>query len=984
MQTPSRIIELVERFRRNYSAYSAASYKEARVRIEFIDPLFRELGWDVSNEQGLAEDYKDVVYEESLRIGDVAKAPDYSFRIGGTRKFFVEAKRPSVEVATALQPAYQLRRYAWSAKLPLSILTDFEEFAVYDCRLRPSKADRPTKARILLFDYSEYPERWPEIEAIFSRDAMLKGSFDSFVETAKTMRGTTEVDSAFLNDIEHWRDHLARNLALRNPELNEEQLNFAVHQTLDRIVFLRICEDRGIEPYGNLRSASSGAQAYSELFRLFRMADDKFNSGLFHFRKEEGRPTSSIDTITPRITLDDAALQLIVRDLYYPDSPYEFSVFPAEILGQVYEQFLGKVIRLTPSHRAVVEEKPEVKRAGGVYYTPAHVVNYIVSRSLGPLLPEPSAKAKPPKITILDPACGSGSFLLGAYQLLLDWHKRLYISNSPEQWAKGKAPKLRLLPNGEWGLTTLERKRILLASIYGVDIDPQAVEVTKLSLLLKVLEGENDTSIARQMSFLQDRVLPDLANNIKCGNSLISPDVYALVQLPQMTDRESSALRPFDWDAEFPSVIGPGGFDVVIGNPPYDVMEKQRGAASWPHAALAEYVKVTSSYGPALGGKLNLFRFFFVRSLQLIRKGGRFGMILPLALLADITSSKARHHLLQSFSDLQADCFPQKDNPRKRIFFGAKLSTVVITGKATPGVTRPRARINVRVFPANSFNDPAKSNSVTLADTELLDPKTRPIPLIDAPEWKVCKRIHKHPREAHLGTVSDYEVTRGEINQTIYREYITTDARKVTLVKGVEIGPYVKRETLSQGQRQWFDEASFLASNPPRPVVAVRRIATQRITGVDERLRVVATMIEPKAYFADSTNSIARTSSASHSLEYLLGFLNSSLVQWRFKITSTNNNVGTNELQSLPFPLIDFANSADSQIHDEIAHLVSRMLDLNDPSKTQGRTPASARAGTIKATLDQIDILICGLFDLDARDIDLITSSLRKGHTLVQ
>jgi type I restriction-modification system DNA methylase subunit len=178
----------------------------------------------------------------------------------------------------------------------------------------------------------------------------------------------------------------------------------------------------------------------------------------------------------------------ILKRLYYPDSPYEFSVLPADILGQVYEQFLGKVIRLTAGHRAVVEDKPEVKKAGGVYYTPTYIVDYIVKHTVGRLL-EGKTPKQAASLRILDPACGSGSFLIGAFQYLLDWHRDWYVADAPGS-AKKHAKALYQGRGGEWCLTTAEKKRILLKSIYGVDIDAQAVETTKLSLLLKVLEGE--------------------------------------------------------------------------------------------------------------------------------------------------------------------------------------------------------------------------------------------------------------------------------------------------------------------------------------------------------------------------------------------------------------------------------------------------------------------------------------------------------------
>mgnify|MGYP001792822537 CR=1 FL=1 len=221
--------------------------------------------------------------------------------------------------------------------------------------------------------------------------------------------------------------------------------------------------------------------------------------------------------MTLGLTIDDKLLKQLLKGLYYPDSPYEFSVLPADILGQVYEQFLGKVIRLTAGHRAVIEDKPEVKKAGGVYYTPTYIVEYIVKNTVGKLL-EGSTPTKVARLRILDPACGSGSFLIGAYDYLMDWHRDWYTENDRDKWARGKEPRLYQGPAGDWRLTTSEKKRILLNNIHGVDIDAQAVEVTKLSLLLKVLEEESQESMNAQLKFFHERALPDLSRNIKCGN----------------------------------------------------------------------------------------------------------------------------------------------------------------------------------------------------------------------------------------------------------------------------------------------------------------------------------------------------------------------------------------------------------------------------------------------------------------------------------
>ena len=633
LAAPKEIVDLVKRFESNLESYKSGHYNETQVRREFVDPFFKALGWDTDNEQGFAEAYKDVIHEDAVKVGTTTKAPDYSFRIGGQRKFFLEAKKPSVDIKDDIHPAFQLRRYAWTMKLPLSILTDFEEFAVYDCSVKPDKMDKASNARILYLNYKDYLTRWDEIADIFSKNAVMKGSFDRFAADKKSKRGTTAVDVVFLEEIAGWREILARNIALRNTELSTKDLNYAVQAIVDRIVFLRICEDRGIERSMRLQDLLNGERVYPRLCEFFRRADERYNSGIFHFEKEPGR--ESPDTLTLSLNIDDKPLKEIIKRLYYPDSPYEFSVLPAEILGQVYEQFLGKVIRLTEGHHAVVEDKPEVKKAGGVKYTPAYIVDYIVKNTLGPTL-----KGKTPPevvpISVLDPACGSGSFLIVAYQYLMDLHRDWYTQNLVPLLQNGLMPSSpeirRVIPvvetgkkgrkkdielpifqgrGGEWRLTTAERKRILLNNIYGVDIDRQAVEVTKLSLLLKVLEGENDETISKQLKLFQERALPDLGNNIKCGNSLIGWDI--LTDNSGLTKEEIDRINPFDWEKEFPDVFKRGGFDTVVGNPPYIRIQTMK---EWVPLEVERY---KLKYSSASKGNYDIYVIFVEKGLSLLR-----------------------------------------------------------------------------------------------------------------------------------------------------------------------------------------------------------------------------------------------------------------------------------------------------------------------------------------------------------------------------
>ena len=388
----------------------------------------------------------------------------------------------------------------------MSILTDFEELGVYDCTRRPRPSDKASRARINQFRCEEYPDRWRELWDIFSREAVWSGAFDQYA-ASKRKRGTSEVDVEFLKEIDGWREAIARSLALRNADLSPEDLNAAVQLTIDRVVFLRMAEDRGLEPYEQLLKLSERPDIYRRfIHELCRRADQKYNAGLFHFEKEEGL-SEAPDRVTPRLSIDDKVLKPILQGLYFAHgSPYHFGVLPVEILGTIYERFLGKVIRLTVGHQAKVEEKPEVRKAGGVYYTPAYIVDYIVRETVGRRIegrsPAQLAGVKEtPRFRVLDMACGSGSFLLAPTGIF--W--TIASNGTPRTNRKRKrGPSARTLRNDHWRLTIEEKKRILTTHIFGVDIDPQAVEVTKLSLLLKVLEGENEQTMDQQLRLFHE------------------------------------------------------------------------------------------------------------------------------------------------------------------------------------------------------------------------------------------------------------------------------------------------------------------------------------------------------------------------------------------------------------------------------------------------------------------------------------------------
>lgn len=987
---------LVERFTSHLDTYQQSTYNETQTRREFIDPFFIALGWDVTNEQGYAEAYKDVVHEEALKIGRATKAPDYSFRIGGVRKFFLEAKKPSVKLKDNAEAAFQVRRYGWSAKLPLSILTNFAEFAVYDCRIKPNQTDNAAHARIFYVTYTDYLARWEELNGIFSREAILKGAFDKYIDSKTHKKGTAEVDTAFLAEIERWRESLARNIALRNSHLTPRQLNFAVQQTIDRIIFLRICEDRGIEDYGRLLALQNGHQIYARLFQLFRDADERYNSGLFHFKTETGRENP--DTLTSSLVIDDKVLKEILTNLYYPDSPYEFSVLPADILGQVYEQFLGKVIRLTPTHRAVVEEKPEVKKAGGVYYTPTYIVDYIVKQTVGKLL-ENRTINQVSQLKILDPACGSGSFLLGAYQFLLDWHQESYQKN-PSKWAKGKNPRLYQISGGTWQLTLSERKRILLNNLYGVDIDPQAVEVTKLSLLLKVLE--NEQNLFPQLSLWKERVLPDLDNNIKCGNSLVSTDFYQGQQLDLLDEETLYRINAFDWRTEFHEIMKAGGFDAVIGNPPY---VRQELLGEWK----SYFIKHYRTYH----GVADLYVYFIEKGLSLLCQHGRFEIIVANKWIRANYGKPLRQWLKQQhlteitdFGDLpvfqKATTYPcilgiQKSTPQ---------TSFPVTQVKTLDFSDLKTYTAEKSYPVQQTS--LEDNGWTLVDenTQALLDKLRQlgVPLNEYVNGKIYRGILTGLNEAFV------------IDAQTRDKLIAEDAKSEELIKPFLLGRDVKRYqplikehylifipkgwtnlNLKTSKNAWawltHHYPSIAAHFKPYSEKAQKRYdkgeywwelrACDYYKEFEKPKIIIPAIVQKASYTFDELSfySNDKTSIIATDDLYLLGLLNSQVLDFVLHSMASTKQGGYFEykpmyVQQLPIRKIDFNNPTEYASHDKIVQLVEQMLTLNKQlAKASVPQTKTVLKRQIEATNRQIDELVYQLYGLTGEEIDIVEKS---------
>jgi len=1002
-QGQEEIVKLCHYFATNQKAFFAPGIKEAHVRQSLIDPFFEALGWDVRNTTMIAPQYREVVPEDSLEIEGHQKAPDYTFRVGTLPKFYAEAKKCGININADPGPAYQLRRYGWSAKVALSILTDFEELAVYDCSLRPRQSDKAGYGRIQYFRNEEYPDRWKEIWEIFSREAVWSGAFDKF-SASKRKRGTSEVDSEFLKEIEGWRDSLARNIALRNQFLGPDDLNKVVHHTIDRIIFLRMAEDRGVEPYGQLLKLCEQPKIYSRFMsKLCRMADEKYNSGLFHFHKEDGI-SESPDLLSPKFSIDDKVFKPILQSLYFEHgSPYHFGVLPVEILGTVYERFLGKIIRLTPEHRAKVEEKPEVRKAGGVYYTPAYIVDYIVKNTVGKLIkgksPAQLAGGKNGQpLRILDMACGSGSFLLGSFQCLLYHCQKWYEEHKPEKFKK----KIYKNRKGEWQLTIAEKKRILTTHVFGVDVDPQAVEVSKLSLLLKVMEGETDETVGQTRVLFHERALPNLSANIKCGNSLIGPNYFSgrLISDPE----EMKRVNPFNWKCEFPEAMKTGGFDCVLGNPPYVRQE-----------AIGEFKKYFQENYEVYNGVADLYSYFIERGVSLLNDEGIFSYIVSNKWIRANYGEPLRKWL-------------KKQHIEEIIDFGDL--PVFQTATTYPCILRiskkkPKTHFNVsRVKELNflSLYDYVKGCqyqvnqlSLDVKGWSLADSKTQAllakisakgIPLGEYVQGKIYYGIKTGLNEAFV------------IDEAMKKRLIKEDPKNAELIKPFLAGRDIKRyESPESDKYLIFTRHGVNINNYPAIKQHLlqfkerllpkpkdwkgtkwkgRKPGAYQWYEIQDTINYYKEFEKPKIFWPEIAGNARFTLDkccyyANNKVYiipvcnfYLLGLLNSALLRLFIHNVCTDLkgnsfNFSAIFVERTPIIATDFTDFGSKTFHDKIANLVESMLNLHKKKAgVQSERDIKLIQRQINVTDHEIDQLVYKLYGLTDNEIKIVEKSLNK------
>lgn len=667
--------DLVSKFDKGKAFYKSTDYKEANLEDDFLKPFLKALNWNISNEGIHRAADREVIVQAKGRDG---KEPDYLLQLDQRPCFYIEAKHPRFKLHHEVSYMWQAYSYAYSTqsssdrkKVDFSLLTDFEEFRFFDCTF---KADLKNVNNFVSVDwlYTDYIDKFADLWDLFEKEQVRKGSLKSlYLNEKKIKANRIPPDKAFLDDLDNekdgWRVRLAKDIKKYNAKLTAEYITTAVQLILDRLIFLKVLSDREIEndflrkmieTLDNAALKADESYIAETLKELLAKLNETYNGSIFSPRAE-----------LENLSIGNKTLLGIVKELSPENSRYNFKQIPVEILGTIYERFLGKVVTAS-DQRVKIEYKPEVRKAGGVYYTPQYIVDYIVEKTVGEQLKHCKSIEDLLKLKICDPACGSGSFLLGAYDRLIQWALRFLGGGNSETAAKRleKAHNREyatITNSGEVKLTAKLKRLILTSCIYGVDIDEQAVEVAKVSLSLKALENATHDDLREEMFSTKEKVLPSLEENIRCGNSLVGKDIYEL--FPNRPDskaakgktsktttqgslpfgesswqHELEKLKPFDWPTAFPQVFRQEGFDAVIGNPPY-VHQRDNLIED----ASIPYVKskyLSSNF------RQNTYTLFVEKSLTLLAQDGIFSFIIPNYFLSTENDEQFREFLFTKYN----------------------------------------------------------------------------------------------------------------------------------------------------------------------------------------------------------------------------------------------------------------------------------------------------------------------------------------------
>jgi len=853
------------------------SKEEEMTKKDLIRPLFeRVLGWNFE---------EDVTAEEKISKGWV----DYGFRINGVPKFFLEAKalREDLDNQKFFEQAVN---YAYYKRCPWAVLTNFQTIKILNAEW---ETPNYYQSRFMTISCNEFLDKFDDLW-LLSKESFEQGLLDKLAEKYGKKTKKASVDKQLLNDFTKFRDMLSKNITKLNQskKLTQAELDESIQRILDRLIFIRNCEDRGLEEK-KLWEARNETKVWKKLKEVFAYYDKHYDSKLFTFDLTDPTKVHLCDTLD----IDDSVMREIIECLYRTKDKsisYDFSIIDADVLGTVYEQYLSHILKKTEK-RATLTENHAHKKEQGIYYTPIYIVDYIVRNALGELLKDKKVNVE--KIRVLDPACGSGSFLIKAFDVL------------DEHYRKNDKDYSQTQLDSKTGTTFTRKVKILQDNIFGVDLDKQAVEIAQLNLLLKIAE--------------KGHRLPLLEQNIKCGNSLID-------------DEKIAGDKAFKWDEKFKEIMKEGGFDVVIGNPPY--------GAEFSNAE-KDFLK--SKYREDKTG--NSASFFILRGLELVKENGYFAYIVPKQLTYISSWQYIRRNLLdtnlvriidvsEAFQDVELEqivFITKKEKASERVVVGFSNNAKI-----------EESNSNRKYFTNERFPLWINDQNYSIFNKILSD--STPLGKFADVNWggPVARYLSKMKTEDSIPCVRGREIRRYSVSPEYFIK--TKDIVSTYYVKGEKL--IFQRIVSRCGSR----------------IIANYRVA-----------RIVGTYCNDD-FYADKTVTLIWNSEIS--LKYLLGLLNSKLISWFAHRYLWNRSQLTMEFMysyARDFPI---RASIEENQKNQMEYLVDKMLSFNEQLVVLSGKGTDERVRIeeeIRKTDSEIDELVYKIYGITENEKRIIEDSLK-------
>jgi len=864
--------KLIEKYDNVVKENRVNIYNEEMTKKDFILPLFRNLGWDTENST-------EVTAEEKIS----KKRVDYGFRINGIPKFMLEAKKLKGDIINT-KYVEQAIDYSWNKGCTWAVLTNFESIIIFNAEW---KGESLWHNRYKTIESKEFLQRFDELW-LLSRESFEQNLIDIEAEKVGKKVKRISVDKQLLSDFTRFRELLSKNIIKLNQKksLSELELDESVQRVLDRLIFIRNCEDRELEPrilISNYREWSSRGkgQLIRSLRETFLSFDKQYNSKIF------------AEHLCDDLDIDNDVLQEIIEGLYYTKDKsisYDFSVIDADVLGTVYEQYLSHILKKTEK-RATLTENHIHRKEQGIYYTPSYIVNYIVKNTLGTYINKNNFE----KIKILDPACGSGSFLIKAYDLLNE-----YYSKNDKDYHQAEL-------DFKTDVIFPKKSKILQNNIFGVDLDKQAVEIAQLNLLLKIAEKK--------------KRLPILEQNIKCGNSIID-------------DLNIAGIHAFNWNVEFKEIIENGGFDVIIGNPPYG-------------AELNEIEKdyISNRFKYASSNK-NTALIFIEKSLELLKDKGYFGMIVPKSLAFSQVWNSGRELI--------------KDN----------LIKVVDVSKAFEDVLLEQMIIILsksRETTYYTLEDIYSGENINI-NKKYIESTDSIILHEDVKDFKIFEKMNLSSK--YLSDIT--KTSRGLPLQ----KYLIKEKTKYPIIRGKNISRYNYRES-----EEYLPDELIARNNNKVKFLQQPKIISQRIvahvTKPKDHIIIMSAIDNTLLLTVDTVENTILTDKT-YSLEFVLCLLNSILISWYAYRYIFSKAIRTMDFDNyyigkIPIPNIKIENNA-------FINLVNKRLSINKRLKEIGNKKTDERnriQEEIKNIDHQIDDLVYTIYGITEDEKEIIESSLK-------